>query len=148
MAKGMITTARGEVLNMDELIARSQAPIGRKAEKSTREAPYQPRSVQPQTRVRGFVPQRGTTETPQADVADAPAHATAATKSGGDTKSLADMTGVKVKPTARAKALRAKAEDGVNVADEVLGDLLNEMQASSGKVAQAEATERADRQKE
>ncbi len=120
MATGTITTARGESLNMDDLIMRSSAPLKKATEASTRATPnYQPRPNQNPV-VRGFVPSSGSTGIVSAYAED------------GEAESLADMTGIKMvrKPGAK-KPKVAATEETAEIApvpeDESLGDLMKEI---------------------
>lgn len=128
MATGMVTTARGVILNLDELIAKGAQPIG-KPEKSTRtNAGYNPaENTKPQ--VRGFVPTGGDATPPVMDQ-DEPVMGDVEMKSSftndGKAVTLNDLTGVKVTKSATPKA---KVNKPISAAkdDAELGELLGKL---------------------
>jgi len=127
MANGMVTTARGAILNMDDLISRGAQPIG-KQEKSTRaNAGYNP-TVNTTPSVRGFVPTGGTTVPPVMDTHPVTVGDTAMKSSfteNGTATTLNDITGVKVKA---AKKPASKGQSASNTAaDAELGNLLGKL---------------------
>lgn len=132
MATGIVTTARGKPLNIDELIQQAQRPIGYKDAASTRENPNYTPAADNTPKVRGFVPAAGESTPPILDDAEAArenAQAKEAKPQGrGAKKTLAEHTKVTVKKTAKKPTTAKKEAEEVQEEDEVLGDILNEME--------------------
>lgn len=117
--KGTVITARGEVLNMDQLIADAYAPI-RKVEHSTVKEQVVPNKVRPMN-VRGYKPSLG-----EGMKVGEPEVKTAVSKpvSKDEPKSLAEMTGLKID---KPKFAKDKPEDVVASSEEALNDILGEL---------------------
>ena len=134
---GIVTTGRGMALNLDELIRKSEIPIGYQEGKSTKERPaYKPATDQ-KPKIRGFIPVHGEASAPVVEEEDltiqskTPVIATSFTEDG-TARNLAEITGIRVKETDRIKHRVAKAQsekdDVVSVVEEeVLGDLIKEL---------------------
>ncbi len=143
MSRGIIATARGMSLNIDELIQQAQRPIGTVDAASTREKPNYTPAVSNTPKVRGFVPGRGTAPAPahgpefEGDDMDATVKqklTKAKPQGAGGKKALAEMTGVTVKETPRIRAAIEAATAQPSVAaeeDEVLGSIISEMDKPS-----------------
>lgn len=142
MPQGFVTTARGEVLNMDQLKTLATMPIaekkqpGRTVEKKT----YSKR--QP-LNVRGYVPQQGEAKIPELsdEVKSALSSKNkkissktipASYSTTGTAESLADLTGIRVNKPSQATKEKVKqameneqrpAEVASEALDEILGDL-------------------------
>jgi hypothetical protein len=154
MAQGWVTTARGEALNLDALKDAANLPLVQKKQTKTEVPKRDYRSRKP-INVRGFQPGAGehkVQEMPEG-VADTVARLnpdempvkTSFTETG-EAKTLADVTGVKIKTTPE-KISRAKARASSDIAPEVvatealdgiLGDLAN---ANPNAEAAADAEE-------
>jgi hypothetical protein len=154
MAQGWVTTARGEALNMDALKDSANLPIAKAKQTKTVVPSRDYRSRKP-INVRGFQPGAGehqAQEMPEG-VANTVARLNpdekpvrAAFPEDGEAKSLADVTGVKVKPTATAvQRAKARANDDIApevVATEALTDILGDLEAANPNAqaaAEAEA---------
>ena len=123
MAKGWVTTARGESLNLDQLITDSKRPLDAKDEKT--EVKKRVIKKRKPLNVRGFRPGAGEAAVPDMpkEMKERVAKKTrkvapprkVAFKEGGVAENYADLTGVKVVPTEEAiqrrKAQIAKSED-------------------------------------
>ncbi len=136
---GIVTTGRGLALNLDELIRKSEIPLGYQEGKSTKEKPaYKPVTDQ-KPRIRGFIPAHGEASTPVVEEedliiqSDAPPIASSYAEDG-TARNLAEITGIRVKETdqTRRRAAEAKGEEVAEVSaaeEEVLGDLVKELKA-------------------
>ncbi len=142
MARGYVTTARGEQLNLDQLIIDSKRPPGLK-EQATEVKKRKIPKRKP-LNVRGFKPAAG-----EAKAQEMPEEMRqvvrktqkkpekprkVAFKEGGTAETYADLVGVRVKPTEgaveRRKAQLAKAQDeAVETQDDELKDVLAELEA-------------------
>jgi hypothetical protein len=128
MPTGIVTTARGAALNIDELIAKGSRPLSPVA-KSTREnGNYIPEVAKPQ--VRGFVPAAGKSSLEPTDtpVAKNVPKSTQGTASKASNKSMSEMTGITLSKSATKKADTAKQNEVVEDAE--LGDLLGKLDKS------------------
>ena len=70
MPSGFVSTARGQMLNMDELIAKGSRPVEPVAKSTSETTHYKPQTAKPQ--VRGFVPVQGSVMLNQSEVAPVP----------------------------------------------------------------------------
>lgn len=130
--KGWVTTARGEGLNIDDLIAKSKRPIGVTEEKSTIKKPNAPSKRKP-VNVRGFRPAHGEAQPRNATATAEETPARKAASSGGKTAvSQADLTGIKVKKRASTKKPTGTAED----ASDALGDIITGLEDTAPKTAE------------
>lgn len=152
MPQGFVTTARGEILNMDELKTKSTMPIADKKQPG-REVKKQTLPKRQPLNVRGYVPQQGeakTPEVPEEIVAamnknkSAPSSKTIRSSftDTGEAKSLADVTGVKVNKPSQATKEKVKAameseQRPSSVSEEALGDILSELGQSNPKASSA-----------
>lgn len=138
MPTGIVTTARGDALNLDDLIAKSKRPVGLKEAASTRATANYVPELTNTTKVRGFVPAAGARRDDQGvddetfvpSIPKAGPVISKATPDGGN-PSLADLTGVTVSKSTRT---RVKAEATSPVAEEEdseLGSLLDELNDES-----------------
>ena len=158
MPQGWVTTARGESLNMDELKDKANLPIA-KAKQTKTTVPKHDYRVRKPINIRGFQP--GIGEHKVQDMPDGVADTVARLNpdempvktsftESGKAESLADVTGVKVKPTKeaieRAKA-RASGEHAdsapVDVASEALTDILGDLEAANPNAQAAADAEEA-----
>ena len=138
MATGFVTTARGDNLNLDELIARAKRPIGLKDAASTRATPNYTPSQTNTPRIRGFVPAAGSPRDgdPHFDETfvpsvpkDDPIVSSFATD--GVAGSMADLTGVRVSKTSRVAKIKAPENAAVEEdTDESLGDLMIKLEGN------------------
>lgn len=134
MATGIVSTARGEVLNLDDLIAKAKRPVGLKEAASTRAKPNYSPEASNTPRVRGFVPAAGSRreEDPGIDETFVPSTPKAGpvisrvTPEGGN-PTLADLTGVTVSKSARLKAKAEAPTEAPVESDDELGSLLSEL---------------------
>ena len=143
MAQGYVTTARGESLNMDALKDSANLPLAQSKQTKT-EVPKRDYRARKPINVRGFQPVAGEHKVPEMPEAVATTVARlnpdempvkAAYPDGGVAKSLADVTGVKVKPTKTAVE-RAKVRANTDaapeeVASEVLAEVLGDLEAAN-----------------
>ena len=125
MAKGWVTTARGESLNLDQLITDSKRKLDAKDENT--EVKKRVIKKRKPLNVRGFKPGAGEAPAPEMPeqmrekVAKrsrkSPPPRKVAFRDGGVAESYADLTGVKLVPTEgavqRRKEMIAKSEDKV-----------------------------------
>jgi len=154
MAQGWVTTARGEALNLDALKDSANMPLA-KAKQTKTEIPKRDYNTRKPINVRGFQPGQGEhkiQEMPEG-VAKTVAKLNpdeqpikSAYAEDGEAKSLADVTGVKVKPTEGA-VKRAKERANADIApeevsNEVLSEVLSDLENSNPNAqAAAEAAE-------
>ena len=155
MAQGYVTTARGESLNMDALKDSANLPLAL-AKQTKTEVPKRDYRARKPINVRGFQPGAGDHKVPEMPEAVANTVAKlnpdempvkAAYSETGEAQSLADVTGVRVKPT-KAAVERAKVRAGTDtapeeVASEVLAEVLGDLEAANPNAqaaADAEAT--------
>jgi len=156
MPQGFVTTARGEILNMDQLKTQANQPLIKKRERGTTVK----KSVPPRKpiNVRGYQPQAGEAQTPEVsdEILEAMESRKEKTPSrtirasfpeDGEAKNLADVTGIRVnKPSAATKAKvkaaldnnQRPAEASTKALDEILGDL-EETNPKVVKAAEEEA---------
>ena len=155
MPQGYVTTARGESLNMDALKDAANLPLAL-AKQTKTEVPKRDYRARKPINVRGFQPGAGEHKVPEMpeEVANTVARLnpgempikTSYTEDG-EAKTLADVTGVKVKPTAAAVE-RAKVRAGTDTApeeaaSELMGDILGDLEKANPNAqsaADAEAT--------
>ena len=108
----IVTTARGEQLNMDDLIAKSRKPLDYKETK----AEVKPRKINrgsPINVMQGYVPGAGEDTpkeiVPESVVEETTSKAASSKKmksafTGEEARSMADLTGVKIEKTSRTAA--------------------------------------------
>ncbi len=155
MAQGYVTTARGESLNMDALKDAANLPLAL-AKQTKTEVPKRDYRARKPINVRGFQPSAGehkVQEMPEG-VADTVARLNpgempikTSYTDDGEAKTLADVTGVKVKPSPEAIE-RAKVRAGSDTApeeaaSELMGDILGDLEKANPNAqaaAEAEAT--------
>lgn len=155
MAQGYVTTARGESLNMDALKDSANLPIAL-AKQTKTEVPKRDYRARKPINVRGHQPVAGAHKVPEMPEAVATTVARlnpndqpikTSYTDDGEAKSLADVTGVKVKPSPEA-IQRAKVRAGTDTAPEaaasevmqgILGDL-ERANPNAQAAADAEAT--------
>lgn len=134
--KGWVTTARGDGLNIDDLIAKSKRPIGVKEENSTIKKRKIPGGNKP-LNVRGFQPAQGEAKPQEvesvASIKEKPAPK-AAFNDGKEANSQADLTGIKVKKRASTKKSTGTAEEA---ASEALGDIMTGLEKGSPNAVNA-----------
>jgi len=138
--KGWVTTARGDGLNIDDLIAKSKRPIGTKEAKSTIKKRKVPGGSKP-LNVRGFQPAQGEAKTPvhEGTEATAPQEApVSAFNDGEKASSEADITGIKVKKRASTRKPNVPAEEA---ASEALGDIMTGLENGTPNAVNAAKAE-------
>jgi len=148
MSAGQVTTARGDILNLDLLIEQSKRPIGYKEPKSE-VAPRPSMKKRVPINVRGFSPSTDGMKVPEmpAEIrANLPATAKPATPSAfrrADDKtaqSLADLTGVRVDKPKHVR-VAAEGEPGMAPADYAqsvaLSDIMGGLQAVQPQAVKA-----------
>ena len=141
MSKGWVTTARGEALNLDQLITESKRPPGAKDENTEIKKRVIPQARR-QLNVRGYKPSGGVTvpEMPEEMKAQMEerkqkqpaAPRKVAYREGGVAESYADLTGVKLKVTKEAverrDARKAKERNEFpEVKDEALDEIMEDL---------------------
>jgi hypothetical protein len=128
--KGWVTTARGEALNMDELIMQAERPIGFKDAKSEVKPKVLPKRVP--INVRGYAPEQGEARVPEmpqevSNALDARQSKTPrrVTIMPGKAESMADLTRIRIdKPKFTKEVPKGGAEAASEaVLDNILGDL-------------------------
>lgn len=131
--KGWVTTARGDGLNIDDLIAKSKRPIGVTEEKSTVKKQKVPGKTP--INVRGFQPAQGEAKPQEVEKA-APVEAArkAASTDSKEANSQADLTGIKVKKRASTKKPTGTAEEA---ASEALGDIITGLEDNNPNAMKA-----------
>lgn len=139
---GHVTTARGDSLNIDDLIAKARRPIGLKEEKSTIKKKANP-SKRKQLNVRGFRPAQGESTPPEAATQEQPEQKkvpVSAYNDGEEASSLADVTGIKVEKKATT---RKPDKPAAEAASDALGDILGTLEGTApNSVAAAEEVEK------
>jgi len=144
--KGWVTTARGEGLNIDDLIAKSKRPIGVKEEKSTVKKQKVPGKTP--INVRGFQPAQGESkphEASKAPAVETTPVAKAAFNDGKDASSQADLTGIKVKKRVSTRKPTGTAEEA---ASDALGDIITGLEdGNPNAVVAAEQEEKPTRRR-
>ena len=142
---GHVTTARGDSLNIDDLIAKSKRPIGLKEDKSTIKKKTKPGSRK-QLNVRGFRPAQGEAKPPESEIQEQPEQKkvpVSAFNDGKDARSVADMTGIKVEKKATTKKPDKPAAEA---ASDALGDILGTLEETApNSVAAAEEVEKEEK---
>lgn len=137
MAQGIITTARGNSLNLDMLIEQAKRPLGMKESKS--EIKKTPVPKRRPVNVRGFVPAQGEAEIPEVpeDIKEELAKREAAkVKSsyrradGGKAQSMADLTGIRLDKPKYLKKEDLEGKKPTEQAEETLNDILGDLNAS------------------
>lgn len=152
MPQGFVTTARGEILNMDQLKTQATMPIAEKKQPG-REIKRKAEPKRKPLNVRGYLPQVGEAKAPELsdEVRTAmeskkvkPTSSTirASFADDGEAKSLADVTGIKVdKPSAatkqKVKAALENEKRPAEAASETLGDILSELEETNPKAVEA-----------
>jgi hypothetical protein len=162
MPQGYVTTARGEVLNMDALKDAANLPLA-KAKQTKTEVPKRDYRVRQPINVRGHQPVAG--EHQIQDMPDGVAATVARLNpeempvktsytESGEATSLADVTGVKIKPSKeaikRAKKRAGNEPVGVpieDVAGAALTDILGDLEAANPNAQAAADAEEATPQK-
>ena len=136
MANGIISTARGRLLNIDDLIMQGRRPVGRAA-KSTRDtANYTPSPAEP-NRIRGFVPAAAVSDVPEQNVDDTYVEtipkfdpiASAYTPTG-EAQSVSDLTGIMISKSGKAGKSSTQGAAPRATDDESLGSLLGKLNKS------------------
>ena len=140
---GYVTTARGDSLNIDDLVAKSKRPIGLKEEKSTIKKKADP-ARRKQINVRGFRPAQGESKPPEAKgVKEQVVEQKVPISAYNDGKaagSLADVTGIKVKKSATTKQPDKPLAEATS---DALGDILGTLEDSNpNSVAAADEVEK------
>lgn len=148
MSKGWVTTARGEALNLDQLIMDAKKPLGQKEQNSEIKKRVIPQGRR-QLNVRGYKPAGGVEipEIPEEMKAqieqrtqkkDTPPRKVAY-QEGGVAKTHADLTGIKLKVTEGAVARRkARIAKERNELPETQDDALDEIMEDLGAEAKPE----------
>lgn len=133
-APGHVTTARGEVLDMEELKRKAnQKPLSAEQKAAMKDEVKPQKRVRKAINVRGNMPMRGEEKAPVAEKPKA-AHAPVAAPEpkphdkNPEGKSIADFTGIKVDKPVK---LKGKVEDPVAAADDALGDIMGELEQNT-----------------
>lgn len=149
--QGMVTTARGEILNLDNLIEQAKRPIGVKDQASEKQ-----KRVVPQKRnlnVRAFAPTLGETEVPEVpeEVQEAlrkkneaeDSHSTKSIPSSfrrhedGRAQSIADLTGIRIEEVKHLKPKDMAGKSKEEVKNEVLGEILTGLEKDNPNAEKA-----------
>ncbi len=134
--KGWVTTARGESLDIDNLIAKSKRPIGTKEEKTEIKKRKIPGSKTP-INIRGFQPAQGNSSPPvvetvaQKEIKDTPI---SSYNDGKKAKSASDLTGIKVRKRSTTKKPTGTAADASNA---VLDDITSSLESGTPNAVKA-----------
>ena len=134
MATGIVTTARGASLNLDELIQQANRPIGTKDAASTRANKNFHNAKPNTTKLRGFTPSSGSAVpqvTKETTVEETPS--SSGKVKNNKPQTLADQTRVTVKKKASSKAVIPDDAVTSKEEDEVLGDILGELDKPTPK---------------
>ena len=136
-APGQVTTARGDVINMDELKRNANKRPLTAEEKAAMKDEVKPRKRPKKAiNVRGNMPSRGEAALDHQDrrghakmqEETAPVEEEKEFDKNPEGKSVADFTGIKVdKPT----RLKGKVENPVEEADNTLNDIMGELEANT-----------------
>ena len=142
MANGIVSTARGRALNIDELIMGATRKVGPEAKATRVTSHYKPNAANT-PKVRGFMPTAGKALPPKIDVDTDQEYSEGVTVTKNDkvassynedkeAKNLSDMTGIKLKVdpnSTRAQIRKAAAESKASgEGDEELGELLDQLE--------------------
>lgn len=132
-APGHVTTARGEVLDMEELKRKAnQKPLSAEQKAAMKDEVKPQKRVRKAINVRGNMPMRGEEKAPVAEKPKAaPAPVAAAPPvhdKNPEGKSVADFTGITVDKPVR---LKGKVEDPIATADNALGDIMDELEQNT-----------------
>ena len=155
MAQGWVTTARGEALNLDALKDSANLPLA-KAKQTKTTVPKRDYNTRKPINVRGYQPGAG--EHKMQEMSEEVAETVAklnpdeqpvksAYAEDGEAKSLADVTGVKVRKTEGAvQRAQERANDDIaptpeQAANEALGDILGDLEASNPNAIEAAEAE-------
>lgn len=135
---GWVTTARGEALNFDDLIAKSKRPIGTREEKTEIKKRKIPGSKTP-LNIRGFQPAQGEATPPVVEVKvdqpkEIPAVPLSAYNDGKKAESVSDITGIKVRKRAATKKPKETVSESSN---SVLNDITNSLESNASNAAKA-----------
>ncbi len=129
--KGWVTTARGEALDIDDLIAKSKRPVGTKEAKAEIKKRKIPGSKTP-INIRGFQPAQGKAHTPVLETTEVkkeiPVAPLSSYNDGKKANSTADLTGIKVRKRATTKKPKGSAADASNA---LLDDITSSLKAGS-----------------
>lgn len=128
MAKGMVTTARGQVINMDALKESSTRPLASPNKNDIKKNKH--KEAKP-LNVRGYMPAQGKAtppELPQEIKDTLEARSRLSERSNSMQKkiqTMADITGVKVD---KPKRLRSRPSNPEQASNEVLSEILNDLE--------------------
>lgn len=137
MPRGYVTTARGEVINMDALKESATSPLVKQPKSEIQKKKVSRRRP---LNIRGYKPTAGSATVPEMpdEVREALAHkegkkperkATPSSFSeSGKVESMADITGLKIK---EPKHLKEKPKDAAQASSEALGEILTELQGGN-----------------
>lgn len=154
MSTGHVITARGEALNLDQLIESAKRPLNHKEAKSeigVRPTPNTRRSLN----VRAFVPPQGRSKAPVAPVVEAPVEPEVPAipsrfrrAEDGEAQTLADLTGIRV-DTPKTLRVAKEGEQGMDRKELAEGALLNNIlgqlnRQNPGAAQEAERVARED----
>ncbi len=133
--KGWVSTARGDSLNLDDLIAKSKRPIGTQEEKSTIKKQKVPGTRRP-INVRGFRPAHGEAKPKLAEtVTEEKKRVPKAASTGGKkATSQADFTSIKVKKRASTKKPTGTVAAATS---DALGDIMSGLESGSPNAVSA-----------
>lgn len=156
MPQGFVTTARGDILNMDQLKTQATMPIADKKQPG-REVKKQTVSKRQPLNVRGYLPQQGEAKAPEiskeilaAMNKNKPVQSSKTIRASftdtGEATSLADVTGIKVNKPSQATKEKVKAameseQRPSSVSEDALGDILSELKQSNPQATSADNEE-------
>lgn len=161
--QGMVTTARGEILNLDNLIEQSKRPIGVKDRASEKEKRVVPKKRN--LNIRAFAPSHGEANVPevpeevqeelrkkaeaQAARTGKPIPSAFRRHEDGQAQSMADLTGIRVDEPRYLKKDDLEGKSTDEVKNEVLGEILTGLEEGNPNAEKAakEAEERKGQQK-
>lgn len=151
MPRGWVTTARGEALDLDALKNAANLPIAKakqtKTEVTKRVLPRKPVNIRGNMPAQGeHKPKLAEVETKKKRIDPEELPQKSAVSETGKVEKLADITGIKVKPTdgaiERAKQRAAKGDvPPEEAANEALGEILGDLKAAAPNVVDADNDE-------
>lgn len=136
MAKGMVTTARGQVINMDALKEASSRPLSspNKHDIKKAKAPKQTKALN----VRGYMPAQGSAKPPELpeEIKETLAERKKTDSPVTKTKTMADLTGVRVD---KPKRIKSRPENPEQASNEVLSEILNDLEGQGTEKSTTES---------
>ena len=133
MAKGMVTTARGQIINMDALIESSRRPLSSNKKNDIKQ--NTPKKEKP-LNMRGYIPSQGKATPPELPEEMKKALAARQENSSKSNnplykeQTLADQTGVKID---KPKRLKSKPSNPEQASNEVLSEIMNDLEGQGSE---------------